>query len=91
MSEVKRSYVRIGKVIKKKDGKGFTIKLGDPDGRYKPFKLKVMVEYPDGSTFEMANPWVQIQDPRSNPNLTPEQVAKIPEFIINDLIMIVEE
>jgi len=85
-------FVRVGKVLKKKDGSGNFIKLGDPDAKKYAFTVELVVKDAKGEVVaKVENPFVNIKDPRENPNLTDEQKAKIPEFILKELTVVVND
>lgn len=82
-------YHRLGKVLKRKDGKGRFISLGDPNNRKYPFSVDIRIRNnKEEVIFQGTDVIVNIQDPRDNPNLTEEQKERIPDFILEELTII---
>jgi hypothetical protein len=85
-------FHRVGKILRKKDKSGSYIQLGDVNNRKSPYRVKLKVEDANGNEIVVCeNPFIMIQDPRDNPNLSDENKAKIPEFILADLTFVEQD
>jgi uncharacterized protein YxjI len=83
-----KKYWNVGKVLKNKDKPGVNIVLGDS---YKKLKVVVTISDANGNVVaEVENPRLFVRDVRENPNLTEEQRAKIPNWVLQDLTLITE-
>lgn len=87
-----KKYHRIGKIMKKKDKTGEYIKLGDPTNKKFPFSVAIRITDAKGEkVYQGKDVAVFIQDPRDNPNLDDEKKAKIPDFIVADLVLVEDD
>ena len=87
-------WLRVGKVMAKKAPKtGSHVAIGDYDQkRDDALTVTVTVKNKKGEVLaSVDNPFFQIQDPRKRPGITEEQAAKIPAFIKQELVLVVDE
>ena len=85
-------FTRLGVVMSRKDGKGTFVSLGSRSKNEK-YKLDVEVTVKDSSgkiVAQATNPILNVQNPRTNPNLTEEQIARIPDSIKNELVLVTD-
>jgi len=82
-------FHRIGRILRKKDKAGEYISLGDPNNRKFPYHLDIRIrDETDNVVFQGTDCFVTIQDPRANPNISEENKARIPEFILSELVVV---
>lgn len=73
-------------VIKKNDKGNQYLSFGNPESKYKPVNVELVVKDAGGAVLAtVTNPKLTIQNPRKRPGITEEQLAKIPEYILADV------
>lgn len=90
---------KVGVVQKKKSGDGVTVALGQPKAKDKKWVTNVEIRITDSDGKVLAhqkNGYLVVKDPRKRTNqdgsaLSAEQLSKIPEYIKNELYVMVEE
>lgn len=90
---------KVGTVQMKKDGTGFTVAVGSPNSKSEQYKTNVEIIVRDGKGVVLGraiNGFLKIEDPRKRTNkdgspLTEDQLAKIPDWIKNELYLITDE
>lgn len=88
-----KKYTRVGQVMLKKDKSGPTVKLGvySKNPQYAQ-TVDIRVKDAQGNVIAGGTDcFLMVQDPRNRKGITEEQVAQIPEFILNDLVLVTEE
>ena len=81
-----KKYVTLGKHLNGKFGN--YLRLGDPNAKNPKYNHTVQVRVLDSDKNVVAmleNPTINLRDPRQRKDITQEQAAKIPEFILHDL------
>lgn len=84
---------KVGNLQKKKDGSGYTIKLGNYNKNEK-FATSTGITVLDASgnvLTKQKDCFLVLKDPRKNEKLTEEQIAKIPEFIEQEVFLVVSD
>jgi hypothetical protein len=83
-------YTTVGAL---KEGQfGSYIELGQNGKNEKyNYTVEVRVTKPDGTKQTFKNPKVALFDPRKRPGIKDEELAKIPEWKLNDLVISSEE
>lgn len=76
MSDNKAPWVKIGEILKKKDGSGTYIKLDLRKGKEKLSSITLT----NGS-------FLTVLDPRKRAGITEEQLEKIPDFVRAELFL----
>jgi len=90
---------RVGCIQRKKDGSGNTIKVGSPESKNEKFRNHVHITVTDDAGNVLAkatNGYLQAVNPRTALNgdksaKTEEQIARIPEYILAELFLIVDD
>ena len=90
---------KVGTVQKKKSGDGVTVALGQPNAKDAKWVTNVEIRVTDGTGKVLAhqkNGFLVVKDPRKRTNkdgtpLSEEQAAKIPDYIKNELFVMVDE
>lgn len=85
---------KIGTVQTKKDKSGVTVAVGNPTAKNEKFRTTVEITVKDANGNVLAkaeNGFLQVVDPRKNPNATEEQLAKIPAWVKNELYLVVND
>lgn len=84
---------KVGAVQKKKDGSGVTVKLGNFNKNTKyATTTEVIVRDAQGNVLARStDAFLQVVDPRKREGITEEQAAKIPDFIRNELFLVVND
>lgn len=69
-------------LIKRSKAGSQYLSFGNPQDKYQPVNVKVVVEDLNGKVLtEELNPVMFIQDPRKRKGITEDQAGKIPDFI----------
>lgn len=85
---------KIGSVNKKKDGTGSSIKLGSPSKNPKyAFTVEITVRDSQGNVVarKKDGDYLTVRDPRERDGITEEQAAKIPDFVLKDVLVIIND
>lgn len=80
-------FVKIGNVIRNKHGKE-ALALGDNRNRDPKYNFSVEVIVRDNEGKEVhrqKDGFLNFHDPRKNPNITPERLAKLPEALFREV------
>jgi hypothetical protein len=93
----KKTWIKVGSVLKsskpRPDGgvQQPFVALGNAKDKYKPVTVELVVKDATGKIIATTeNGTLSIQDPRKRPGITPEQAAKIPETLRQDLFLVVD-
>ncbi len=84
---------KVGTVQTKKDNSGVTVRVGNPISKNPKYVLNVKLTVTDGEgnvVAEATNGYLQVLDPRLDPNKTEEQIAQIPAYVKQELFVIVD-
>lgn len=85
---------KIGSVNKKKDGNGTSIKLGSPNKNPKyATTVEIIVRDSQGNVLarKKDGDYLTVRDPREREGITEEQAAKIPDFVLKDVVAIISD
>ncbi len=88
-----KKYQKVGTVQLKKDKSGSTVKLGvyNKNPQY-AVNVDIRVRDAQGNTVAQGTDcFLMLQDPRNRPGITEDQVSKIPDFLLHDLVLVTEE
>ena len=92
MSEgTKSKWVKIGAVVKKKNGKGVCIITGNQNATNVKYKFNVEITVTDGEGKKVAsfkNALLNVSDPRKRPGIKEEELAKIPASLVSELFFV---
>lgn len=84
---------KVGNVQLKKDRSGTTVALGNVSKNSK-YATNIEIIVRDGEGNELArstNGFLKVENPRTRPGITEEQAAKIPDWIKNELYLVVDD
>ena len=84
---------KVATVQMKKDGSGTTVKLGNysKNEKYKT-TTQIIVRDSSGNVLaDVTDSYLVVKDPRTRENITEEQVGRIPDYIKNELFVIVSD
>lgn len=85
-------FTKVGTVQLKKDKSGESLKLGvyNKNPKY-AVNVDIRVRDSQGNTIAQGTDcYLMLQDPRERPGITEDQMAKIPEFILKELVLVTE-
>lgn len=91
MAQIKK--YKVGAVQTKKDKSGVTVKLGNysKNEKYKT-TTQIIVRNHEGKVLaDVTDGFLQVVNPREREGLTEEQLARIPEYIRNELFVVISE
>lgn len=89
MAKSKKKYTKIGAVIQGQYGE--FVSLGNEKSTDLRYKTTVQIRVTDGEgkvVTQVKNGTLALIDPRTNPNLTDEQKAKIPASVLKELTIV---
>lgn len=87
-----KKFVKVGSMLRRKDGKGSFIVLGKEGSKKEQYNFDVKIAVRDSSgkvVAEVVNPILNLRDPRLG--LPDEQAAKLPASLEAELSFVVEE
>lgn len=88
-----KKFTKVGQVLRKKDNSGNSVKLGvfSKDPKFAT-SVDIRVRNAAGDVIAGGTDcYLLVQDPRQRPGITEEQASKIPEFVLDDLVLVSEE
>lgn len=88
----KNKYVKIG--IVRSGEYGSFVTTGETRNKNEKYNYNVEIRVTDSEGKQVLlvkNPLINVQDPRENPNITPERAAKIPDWLMKELFIKVAE
>ena len=85
MSDSKQQWLKVGLIKKSNSGSQY-LALGTPKSGFRPCQVELVVKDMDGKVLaRVDNPTLNIQNPRKRKDITEEQLAKIPDFILAEI------
>lgn len=88
----KTKFHKVGQLLMKKDKSGEYMTLGRPNDKKYAYSVAIKIFNANGEEVYLGqNPMIMIQDPRKRPGITEEQAAKIPDFVVADLVIVDKE
>jgi hypothetical protein len=91
MSEKSSKWVKVGAVVKKKNGKGVCVITGNANASNAKYKFDVQLTITDAEGNKVAsvkNGLLTVSDPRKRPGITEEELAKIPASLVSELFFV---
>jgi hypothetical protein len=92
MAEDKKSkFLRIGAVVKKRNGKGVVVALGNAQAKNEKYRTTVEVTLKDASGKTIAkttNGFLSVFNPRQRPGITDAEIEKIPDALVSELFLV---
>jgi hypothetical protein len=88
----KNKYIKVG--IVRNGEYGAFISTGETRNKNEKYNYNVELRVTDADGKQVAlmkNPLISVQDPRENPNITPERAAKIPDWLLKELYVKISE
>jgi hypothetical protein len=89
-----KRFIKVGNVMKKRDGSGVFITLGNSKAKNEKYRYSVELTVRDSTGKVVGTSrdcLLSISDPRSRPGITEEESARIPDSIKNELTLVIEE
>jgi len=89
-----KRFVKVGNVMKRKDGTGVFIALGNSKAKNEKYRYSVELTVRDFSgkvVGTTTDGLLSITDPRTRPGITEDQAANIPDSIKNEITLMIED
>ena len=81
----KGKWFKFGAIKKGRTGSQY-LQVGNPKDKYQPVNVEITIKSLDGTVLSSAvNPNLVISNPRKRPNVTEEQLERIPEWLLADV------
>lgn len=93
MNNNKKKYIKVGTVMKKKDGTSNFLALGQSNPKNPKYNFTVEITIKDATgavVGQTTNGILSIQNPRKRPGISEEQAARIPANILSEIFLITE-
>lgn len=74
--ETKKPWIKLGSILKKKDGSGNYVKLDISEGKNKLDKITLN-----------SGDFITVQNPRKRKGITDEELQKIPDWVVAELFI----
>lgn len=87
----KAKFHKIGAVVKKNNGKGVVVVLGNPNSKKEEYRTTVELTLKDSKGNILAQSkdgFLTVFDPRKRPGITEEQAEKISSRLVSELFLV---